>query len=281
MYKRQTADTATIAVSYDPTDVTKNMSSGNISAHFSRNIRIFDSLGSGHDTRISFLKVGSNSWSVEYHALNPDEIVGGSDGQIVSGTIEFNGDGTLRSVASSLASSSIPITWTTGATSSAISFDLGTAGSAAGTANATSIGGTDGLRQFDAPYNVERVDQNGVQAAQFQGVEFSEDGTVNARFSNGEIKAIFQLPILTVANPNGLTPRSGNVWAASQVSGEVNLKVAGLGGSGVVVPGALEGSTADIAAELTDTIGTQSNYNANATLISTVRDMEEELNRRL
>ena len=118
-------------------------------------------------------------------------------------------------------------------------------------------------------------------AGQFKGITVDDDGTVNANFSNGEIKPIYKLPILTVANQNALSPQTGNTFAVTQDSGEVNLKDAGQGGAGTVVAGSLEGSTADIAEELTRTIGIQSNYNANATLISTVRDMEEELNRRL
>lgn len=274
------ASTAIVSVTYDPSDANTNMAGGNITPHFTRNVRMFDALGTGHDFRLTFLKTGSNRWAVEVYALNPSEITGRSDGQIVSGTVVFNGDGSLSSVSTAL-TSALTIPWTTGASSSTVSLSLGTAGQPSGTVGATVIGLTDGLRQFDAAYNVEFIDQNGVAAGQFKGISVESDGTVNAHFSNGEVKAIYQLPILVVANQNALSPASGNVFSITQQSGDVNLKVAGQGGAGLVVPGALEGSTSDIAEELTRTIGIQSNYNANATLISTIKDMEDELNRRL
>lgn len=270
-----------VAVTYDPTDTTKNMAGGNVTPHFPRNLRIYDSLGTAHDFRVSFLKVGTNEWAVEFYSLNPTELSGGrADGLVASGIVLFNGDGSLRSVSTGL-SSSLSIAWSTGAVDNDIVFDLGTAGQPANTPGATVIGLTDGLRQFDSAYNVDFVDQNGVAAGQFSGIEIGEDGTVSARFSNGELKSIYQLPILVVANQNGLKPITGNVFQITQASGDVNLKIAGQGGSGTIISGSLEGSTADIAEELTRTIGIQSNYNANATLISTVKDMEEELNRRL
>jgi flagellar hook-basal body protein len=271
---------ADIDATYNPDDPLKNMAGGNIAPHFPRNIQLFDALGTGHSFRLSYMKTGVNQWAVELYSLTPSDIVGRSDGQVVSGTIEFNGDGTLKSISSNL-SSSITIPWTTGATDNVISFNLGTAGDPSGTPGATVIGQTDGLRQFDSAYNVEFIEQNGVAAGQFKGITVSEDGTISANFSNGEIKPIYKLPIMTVANQNALDAKTGNVFAITQASGEVNLKDAGAGGAGVVVPGALEGSTSDIAEELTKTIGIQANYNANATLISTIKAMEEELNRRL
>ena len=270
----------TLEETYNPSDSNSNMAGGNITAHFPRNIRLYDAQGTGHDFRISYLKTGENRWAVEIYSLEPSEIVGRPDGLVASGNVEFNGDGSLASVSQSL-TAPINITWTTGADLNNITLDLGTAGQPAGTAGATVIGLTDGLRQFDAPYNVDLARQNGVAAGQFKNVTVDEDGVVYAHFSNGEIKPIYQLPILTVASQNSLEPRSGNVFAITQDSGDANLKIAGEGGSGVIVAGSLEGSTSDIAEELTRTIGIQSNYNANATLISTIKDMEEELNRRI
>lgn len=274
------ATTGTVAVSYDPVDDTKNLAAGNINADFSRNVRLVDSLGTGHDFRMAFLKTGINRWAIELYSLTPSDITGRDDGQIVNGIVEFNGDGSLRSVSASL-SSTITIPWTTGASANTLDLNFGTAGQQSGTQNASVIGLTDGLRQFDSAYNVEFVEQNGVASGLFTGIEVTDDGSVFARFSNGDSKAIYQLPVLTVASVNDLTAETGNVWSTTQDSGDVNIKESGLGGAGVFVSAALESSTSDIAEELTRTIGIQSAYNANTTLISTARDMEDELNRRL
>ena len=275
------APSSIVSVSYNPADATKNMAGGNITADFSRNVRIFDALGTGHDFRMAFLKVGDNEWSMEVFALDPTEISGRSDGQVTTGIVEFNGDGSLATVPTALLNE-IDITWTdSGSSQTSFSFDLGTAGAPSGTTGASVIGLTDGLRQYDANYNVEFVEQNGVSAGQFNGIEIDENGIVNARFSNGEVKPIFKLPVITVPNQNALQARSGNVFAVTQNSGEFNLKDAGSGGSGVFVPGALEGSTADIAEELTKIISIQSNYNGSAAVIQSVKEMEEQLINRI
>ncbi|MET0155572.1 MAG: flagellar hook-basal body complex protein [Rickettsiales bacterium] len=268
-----------VATSYDPNDVTKNMAGGNVSPHFSRNVTFFDSLGTSHDFKVAFLKTNEQTWSVEIYALDPTDVTGVTAGQIASGTIQFNGDGSLKTISPSL---SVPVSvgWSNGAENGAITIDWGTAGAPSGTEGAV-IGQTDGLRQFDSSYNVEFVEQNGVASGLFTGVEVEDDGTINARFSNGEVKAIYKIPVVAVSNPNALAQRSGNVFTVTQDSGEINLKEAGKGSAGTLVSGTLEGSTADITEELTRTIGIQSNYNANATLISTVKSMEEELTRRL
>ena len=41
---------------------------------------------------------------------------------------------------------------------------------------------------------------------------------------------------LPSANPAALDPRSGNVYASTDASGEFNLREAGVGGAGVVAP---------------------------------------------
>jgi flagellar hook protein FlgE len=273
---------ATISVTYDPTDKTKNMASGNISPTFVRNIAVYDSLGTNHSFTMAFLKTGANTWAVEMYAVKPTDISNDTNGQglIASGTVTFNGDGSLATVSSGL-QNNIGISWTGGSVATAFTLNLGTAGLPAGTAGATVIGSTDGMRQFNAQSNVDSVQQNGVAAGQYNGISIDDKGVISAKFSNGQIKAIYKLPVVIIANPNGLFQKTGNVFAITQASGDANLKQAGFGGAGVITPDALEGSTADISSELTKTISIQANYNANATLISTVKSMEQELNQRL
>ena len=242
---------------------------------------MYDSLGTGHSFTLGFIKTNTNTWAVEMYAVHPADISNdvNGDGLLVAGSVIFNGDGSLHSVSNTLLNSTT-IKWTTGSIDTTFVFDLGTAGSPSGS-SAPAIGLTDGLRQFDSIYNVDFVQQNGVAAGQFTGVTINDKGVISAKFSNGQVKPIYQLPIVTVANQDALFQRTGNVFALTQASGEANLKQAGLSGSGVIVPDALEGSTADIASELTKTISIQANYNANATLISTIKAMEQELNQRL
>lgn len=266
--------------SYDATGTSaNNMAGGSVTPHFSRNVRVFDALGTGHDFQMSFLKIADNSWAAEVYAIDPDGILSTrTDGQITKGTIVFNGDGSLRSISPEL-TQPIEISWSNGAIASNVTFDYGTAGQPAGTVGATSIGLTDGIRQFDTDYDVRFVDQNGVSAGLLSSILVDEDGFVVANFSNGESRKIFKVPLADFVNPNGLQTQGGNVFKETKDSGEFNLREAGTGGVGAISPASLEGANVELADELTDMIIAQRAYQASSKVISTVDELLEELNR--
>lgn len=258
-----------------------NMASGDIVADFSRNIRVYDALGGAHELRASFLKIGQNQWAVEVHALPESDVnigAGFVDGQVATGTISFNGDGSLRSLSGGL-TQPMNVVWTNGAQTSNIEFDWGTAGLPFGTPNATAFGQTDGLSQFESDYKVAFANQNGAQVGELLGVTIDEQGFVTASYSNGETQRLYKLPVADFTNPNGLTAISGNVYAQSQDSGEVNLREAGTSGTGDIVSAALESSNVELAEELTDMIVAQRAYQANSKVISTTDELLEELTR--
>ncbi|MFQ5786284.1 MAG: flagellar hook protein FlgE, partial [Alphaproteobacteria bacterium] len=262
----------TTADAYDPTVSSKNMASGNVSAHFSRAVRIFDAQGTGHDLQIGFLKVATNTWSIEVFS-NPASDVSVApplvDGQIATGTVTFNGDGTLGNVTAGL-SNAIPIAWTTGAGSSSVTLDLGTAG-------AIGTGLADGLSQFDGGFNVAFVNQNGSEVGELNGVSIDERGFVTASFTNGETTQLYKLPIATFADVSKLKSISGNVFEQTNKSGQFNLREAGRSGAGFVAPSALEAANVDIGKEFTDMIISQRAFSASSRVITTVDDMLDEL----
>jgi flagellar hook protein FlgE len=266
---------------YDPSgSVGENMASGDITAQFSRNVRVYDGLGSGHDIRFSFIKIATNRWAVEVHAIpETDVAVGGGfvDGQVAVGNITFNGDGTLRSVDAAL-TNPISISWTNGSTASEIEIDWGTAGEPFGTLGAATIGLSDGLSQFDSAYNVNFANQNGAAVGQLVSVSIDGQGVIVASYSNGQTQSLFKLPLAEFPNANGLQPVSGNVFAQTRDSGEVNLREAGTNGTGTVVSATLEQSNVDLANELTDMIVAQRAYQANTRVIKTSDELLEQLN---
>ena len=256
-----------------------NMASGDISPAFSRNIRIFDSLGVGHDLRVSFVKAGNNEWLVEVFAADENEIVTSNpNGQLASGTILFNGDGSLRNVSSGL-SGDISVVWANDAQASTITLDLGTAGSPAGTTGAAAIGLTDGLSQFAGAYNVQFAEQNGAGSGLLSSIEINEEGFVIANFTNGESRRVFKVALASFPNVNGLSPRAGNAFAQSDASGEFSLNEVGDSGVGVISVEALEGANVELADELTKLIVAQRAFQANTKIITTADELLEELNR--
>jgi flagellar hook protein FlgE len=176
--------------------------------------------------------------------------------------IAFNGNGTPASF--NLASLSIA-GWSSGATDSSITLNLG------------SVAGTTGLTQFSSNYTVNQIDQNGVQFGAFSGVSISETGIVSANFDNGLSRAIYKIPLVSFTNPNGLISKNGNAFLASDNSGVPVLGSAKNGGLGAISSGALESSTVDLGTEFTNMIIAQRAYSANTKIITTVDEMLTEL----
>lgn len=273
--------TSALGPQYDPSGtIGDNMASGDIVAQFSRNVRVYDALGSGHDVRFSYIKTAPNTWALEVHMIPPGDIIpqaGLVDGQIATGTITFNGDGTLRSVSPSL-QGVINVNWNNGAVPSALQLDLGTAGEPFGTVGASVIGLSDGLSQFDSAYNVNFANQNGAPVGQLVSVSITEEGVVVASYSNGETQQLYKLPLADFPNPDGLSAQSGNIFSQTRDSGEVNLREAGTNGTGTFVAAALEASNVDLAEQLTDMIVAQRAYQANTRVIKTTDELLEQLN---
>jgi len=271
--------TGAIGPAYDPTDPLKNMASGAISSQFSRPIRVFDSLGTGHDLSMNFLKIGVNTWAVEVFALPASDVTTSlPNGQLTYGTVTFNGDSSLSSV-SALLSNPVDITWNNGAQPSAVTFNWGTPGQPFGTVGASAIGLTDGLSQFDSAYRVNFVNQNGAPVGELSSVAIDENGYVIASYSNGETQKLFKIPLADFANPDQLQASSGNVFAETSDSGAVNLAQAGASGVGKIASSTLEASNVELADQLTDMIVAQRAYQANTKVISTSDQLLDELNR--
>ncbi len=249
----------------DMEDYNDSGGSSGVQPQFSRTIQVYDSLGEAQQLVLAFLKTGDNTWAAELYADRADlDSTSHPTGLLASATITFNGDGSLAGVSGTLASA-VSIDWNNGADTSSITVDLGTTGE------------TDGMSQFASANDVSFVIQNGSEVGQVNGVSMDSDGYVSVSFTNGAIRKIYRLPVATFANPAALDPRTGNVYAETQLSGEHNLKFTGQGGAGTLATASLEAANVDLADEFTKMIVTQRAYTANARVITTANDMLNEL----
>lgn len=272
------ATQAAFTGAYAPGDMAAYDATGGTSGvapHLVRAVQVFDPLGGAHNVQMAFLKdPAANTWNVEIYA-DPAEVETADhpNGLLATGTVTFNGDGTLASTSltpnypTATAGAPVGINWldSSGPDDSSITFDLGTVGSAAG------------LSQFASDFNVAFVNQNGSAVGELNGVTVDDEGYVVATFSNGATQRIYRLPVATFANPLALDPRTGNVYAQTSGSGEFNLREAGAGGAGSIVPSSLEAANVDLADEFTKMIVTQRAYSANARVITTADQMLDEL----
>ncbi len=251
----------------------KNMASGQITPQFSRNVTIFDSQGAPHNVTTAYLKLATNTWAVEVYTQPASDITeSGSltDGQIAVGTIQFNGDGTLLNVSTGL-SNPISVNWANGTSPSTITMDWGTAGP-------IGTGKIDGLSQFNADYSLNFINQNGAPVGQLTSVAVDAQGFIVATFTNGEVQKLYQIPIASFNNEDGLAPVSGNAFTESNSSGTFNLRIAGENGVGTISPSSLESSNVELSDQLTQMIVAQRAYEANTKIITTVDSLLQDLN---
>lgn len=179
--------------------------------------------------------------------------------------IVFNGDGTPAEINVSY----INIDWANGSIDMNGSDEIG-----------LFLGNTgikDGMTQLNGDYQLNYWTQNGAKFGNFAGVSIGEDGIVTALFDNGVTRPVFQIPVATFVNVNGMESLTGNVYIATDASGEPTLRGAGSAGSGSVQSAALEASTVDIGTEFTTMIVTQRAYSAAAKIITTADQMLDEL----
>lgn len=242
-----------------------DMAAGTVTPHFQRSFDIYDSQGSAHRVTLSYLKTGPNTWQSEIFA-EPASDVTAPGGLLASGTVAFNGDGSLNRTASSPALfGSLTPGWTNGASAQPITLALG------------SDGTLDGLTQFGGDSSLISSSVDGGLLGNIASIEVSKEGVVSAIFDDGTARAVFQLPVATFQNPDGLTRLSGNAFAVSSASGSVAINRPGALGAGTIASSTLEASNVDLAQEFTNMIRFQRAYSASSKIITTVDDMLQEL----
>lgn len=242
-----------------------DMAAGTVTPQFQRSFDIFDAQGGAHRVTLAFLKTDANEWQGEIFAV-PASDVTAPGGLLASGTIRFNPDGSLDLAGSSPALfTSVTPGWTNGAGSQPIDLQLG------------SDGGLHGLTQFGGPSSLISSSSDGGLLGNIASVEVDERGVVSAIFDDGTARRVFQLPIATFQNPDGLTRLNGNAFAVSSASGSVAINPPGALGAGAIASATLEASNVDLAQEFTNMIRFQRAYSASSRIITTVDDMLQEL----
>jgi flagellar hook protein FlgE len=248
-----------------------DMATGTITPHFESSLEIYDSLGAPRTIAFGFLKTGPNTWRVEAYARPNTNTTGGaaSGGILAAGILNFNTDGTVASVAGHGTASTVQnvgsaftIDWAaaTGASDQTITLDLAT-----------------GMTQFANNFGITSVTADGVPPGDLVGLVLEGDGMLTAQFSNGRARALYQVPLATFLNPNGLKSDVGGAFRTTLESGLYNINSVNAGGAGRLVSGALEASNVDLAAEFTNLITTQRAYSASSKIITTADEMLEEL----
>ncbi len=259
-----------------------NMASGAVTPDFVRTVQVFDSQGGVHNINMAFLKssAAANTWHVEVYASPASDVTIGAplvDGQLAVGNVVFDANGQFD------AASSMSLNLAFGASSAgapaASAFNWASSlGIAAQTINVNlgSAGASGGMTQFDSNSVLDSSIVDGAIFGSLTGVDVDDQGFVTASFSNGVIQKIYQIPLATFVNPNGLNAEDGDAFSLAINSGSLNLKAAG-NGVGKIASKTLEGSNVDLAKEFTNLITVQRAYSASSKIITTADQMLDEL----
>jgi len=138
------------------------------------------------------------------------------------------------------------------------------------------IGSGQGVTQLSDSFAPTQITKDGSPVGNMTSVDVDANGYVQATFDIGITRTIFQIPLVDLPNPNGLTALDNQTYSPSNDSGSFFLWDASDGPTGDIVSYALEESTTDVAGELTQLIQTQRAYSSNAKVIQTVDEMLQE-----
>ncbi|MES2165122.1 MAG: flagellar hook-basal body complex protein [Pseudomonadota bacterium] len=118
---------------------------------------------------------------------------------------------------------------------------------------------------------------NGYASGTFAGVDLAKDGSVIAKYSNGQKQPVGKLTLATFPDEGALTQVDDTSWVQSQGSGTPLVNFAGVGMTGSLNTSSLEQSNVDITSELVGLMTSQRNYQANSKVIQTESQMMQSL----
>ena len=216
----------------------------------------YDNLGNAVNLDIYFSKTADNTWEADVYNHADASATGGSfpytSGPLTTQAMSFDpttGDLTSGS----------PLTVTIPNGASPLTIDLSKS------------------TQLASGFTINTATVDGSSPSTLDHIAIGQDGTITAIYKNGIQKSIYQIPLATVTSPDNLTPLSGNVYEASQTSGDMIIGKAGSGPFGQIDSSSLEQSTVDIATQLTNMITAQRSYEANSKVIQTASTLLSDL----
>jgi len=230
---------------------------------FSTPISVYDSLGTAHVLTYQYTKTAANTWSYQITLPAADTGGTGAPTMISSGTLNFNGDGTLASPTAPVTGIAI-----TGLADGAANMNL--------TWNVQDVNGNSLLTQTNSASATANESQNGYGAGTLLSFNIGTDGTIQGSFSNSQTIPLGQIVIANFANPDGLQRAGNNSFMTTLSAGSPVIGVAGTGGRGTITGGSLEQSNVDIATEFSNMIITQRGYEANAKVVTTFDQLTQD-----
>ncbi|MCP3689313.1 MAG: flagellar hook protein FlgE [Gammaproteobacteria bacterium] len=248
---------------FDPADFNPTVTN---TYNHSTSTTLYDSLGSSHVLTYYFVKDSSatNQW-VAFPYLDGGEVnvSGGTSVTHPNGsgnvnqsvaTLNFNDDGSFDSSTPTALSTTVTAAILgSGATAMTFNHDFA----------------NNSPTQYASPFTVSTFQQNGSTTGRLTGLDVSEEGMIQASFSNGSLEPLGQIAFASFPSEQGLQDVGNASWEETTASGSPLTGIPGTGALGRVQSGALEASNVDLTSQLVNLIIAQRNFQANARSIET------------
>ena len=134
-----------------------------------------------------------------------------------------------------------------------------------------------GTTYFAGEATTSTNNANGYASGTFSGVDLGTDGSVIAKYTNGQKQTVGMIAIATFPDESALTQIDNTSWAQSSASGTPLTTTPGVGMAGSLSTSSLEQSNVDITSELVGLMTSQRNYQANSKVIQTESTMMQSL----
>lgn len=225
-------------------------------------IQVVDSLGEVHTLSITYTKTGANTWG--YTVTIP-----GADLQNPAPPQETLATGTLQFDATTgrlLNGAAVPINipaLANGATAQLITWNQ--------VSNGVGL-----LTHLATTSNIANLNQDGFRAGSLVNISMADGGVILARYTNGESRAVAQLGLALVSNPETMTALSNSYFLPTNLTSDPRFGAAATGGRGNVAGGVLEQSNVELTKEFTNLITYQRSYQANSRVITTSDEILQE-----
>jgi len=211
-----------------------------------------------------------NTWGFQV-SIPATDLTSGT-GILQTGTLTFNGDGVLASDSIGGGPTNTPPVNITG---------IPITNFADGAANQTFDwnllnGTTPVITQLAAPNSTASIQQDGTASGTLQSFNIGSNGTITGSFSNGTTATLGQIALASFADEQGLSRNGDNTFSTTLASGQPTIGAPTSGGLGSITGGSLEASNVDIATEFSNLIVAQRSYEANARVITTFDQIEQD-----
>lgn len=253
---------ATTAVAPFPGTLDASQSAWVSASNFSMITTVYDSQGAAHDLNFLFRKTAPNTWDYrvvgarsELDATAPNSTELRQLG--TGGTLRFNPNGTFNAGLSTIADIA-GMNWINGAASQTI------------TATGLSFGGS---TQYAKASSLTSLLQDGWPPGALKSIDIDAQGNVRGVYSNGNSQLIDTIQLAHFANVDDLEPFGDTLFLPTVESGAALVGLAGTGGRGNIVSGALELSTVDLATEFVTMLISQRAFQINSQVITTADEM--------